>query len=502
MLSTRRLHVPITHNIRLFRWAIPAVLSALGFAYIIWDSVFSDGYPINSPRVLIGLVSLGIVGPFVAFGTLTWAVRAFESWERAKYARERQERQLRALNTIGEAVNQSLEIETVLKGAMDRVLEVMQLESGEVRLIENDQLILRTWRGVSTEFIAAEATLPLGQCLCGKSAQRGELIAVEDLERLPEYTRSVCACERFRAVLCVPVRTTERVVGVIHVASQAPRAFDSADRSLLTAVGYQVGVAIEKAQLHAQLKSLNQELEARVSERTRELLAAKEALAQKADALHQILIEERRVEEKTRARIANDLHDGMQQLIIGALYETQAARDALAVNPEMAPARISAAQDLLRRIDSEMRHAIYSLRPFTLDTQGLAPAVRECVASFERVSKVKCDLQIEGTPRRLKSDVEVAAFRTIQEALNNIEAHAQAKCAQVRVDFGTRKLGVEIADDGGGFEADAISRKTRNHLGLIGMQERAESVGGRLVIQSRVGAGTHVILDVPIDSEG
>jgi two-component system sensor histidine kinase DegS len=338
----------------------------------------------------------------------------------------------------------------------------------------------------------------MGQCLCGQCAQRGELIAVRDLNRTPEFARTPCGCEQFRAVLSVPVRAADRVVGVIHVASRKPCHFDAADRALLTSIGTLVGAAIEKAQLHAQLQALNLELEARVNDRTRELVETKDELVRKADALQQLLVEELRIEEKTRARIARDLHDGVQQLIVGALFETQAARDAQAVHPETAQARLAAAQGLLQRIGVEMRHAIYNLRPPTLDTHGLATALRECAASFERVSQVKCALQVEGTPRRFNPDAEVAAFRISQEVLNNIEAHAHAKQVTVRVRFGPRDLCVEIADDGKGFDVADITQEARTHLGLIGMSERAESVGGTVEVSSRVGQGTRVILTLPI----
>jgi signal transduction histidine kinase len=481
------------------RWSIPLILSAVGFGYTIWESLLGDGYPVFSVQVISGFVFLGIVGPGLTFVTLTYAARAIQARERAEQGRERQRQQLVALNTIGEAVNQSLDLDRVLNRALEEVLNVMDLKSGEVRLIEEGRLVLHASQGISAQFAAAESIIPLGQCVCGKSAQRGELIAVEDLDRIRKLERTACACERFRSVLSVPVRTNERVVGAIHVASHEPRTFDAADRTLLTAIGYQVGVAIEKARLHAQLKSLNQQLELRVDERTRELLSAKEELATKADALQQVLIEERRVEEKTRARIAHDLHDGVQQLIIGALFETQAARDALVVHPENTSSRIVAAQDLLRRIEAEMRLAIYSLRPVTLDTHGLVPALRECVESFQRVSGIACELRVDGAPRRFNPDSEVAIFRIAQEALNNIEAHASAKSTFIRIAWGAYDLHMEITDNGTGFDLAEVTQETRTHLGLIGMRERAESIGGWMDIWSRVGEGTRVIVNVPME---
>ncbi|MGC8782549.1 MAG: GAF domain-containing protein, partial [Anaerolineae bacterium] len=182
---------------------------------------------------------------------------------------ERQHGQLMALHAISEAVNRSLDLDALLEMALERVLDVLRLDAGDVRLVQDGRLVLRAARAVSADFVAAETSVPVGFCQCGRAAQAGEVLVVEDLAERPELAHIRCACERFAAVLSVPIRTTERVVGLIHVAGRAPRAFDVADRELLKAIGEQIGVAIERAQFHAQLVALNATLEARVAERTR-----------------------------------------------------------------------------------------------------------------------------------------------------------------------------------------------------------------------------------------
>ncbi len=188
----------------------------------------------------------------------------------------------------------------------------------------------------------------------------------------------------------------------------------------------------------------------------------------------------------------------MQQLIVGALFEAQAAREVLATQPDVAAAKLVSVQELLRHTEAEMRGAIYSLRPVALDAHGLIAALRECVARHKRMTRRACTLTVEGQPRRFEPEAELVAFRIAQEALNNSETHAQASQTTLTAHFGERELLLTIADDGIGFEADAIARIPRAHLGLIGMKERAESVGGRLTIRSRPGEGTRVALQVPI----
>ncbi len=125
--------------------------------------------------------------------------------ERLRY--QRQHRQLMALNAISEALNRSLDLKSLLQHALERILDVMQLDAGDVRLIQDGQLVLQVARNVSPSFVAAEQVVPLGRCQCGQAAQQGQVLVVEDLSQA-RLARSACACERFGAVLSVPVQTT------------------------------------------------------------------------------------------------------------------------------------------------------------------------------------------------------------------------------------------------------------------------------------------------------
>jgi signal transduction histidine kinase len=409
---------------------------------------------------------------------------------------------LAALAALSEAVNRSLDLDTVLEQALEQALDVLHFDAGDIRLLVGDHLQLKASRGVPAGFLSQEGVIPFGHCLCGRSAERGEVVVVDDLARFPALSTSSCACEQFRAVISVPVCTTTtgeagRVVGLLHAASRSPREFEPEDRVFLAAIGAQVGAAVEKAQLHAEVKALNRQLEARVAERTAELLATQSALAEKAEQLRQMLVGERAIEERTRARVAHDLHDGVQQLIIGALFEIQAARESVAAQPAAAGERCAAAQQLLRQLEREMRAAIYSLRPVALDEHGLAPALRECVAAFERTTGTPCALHLSGMPRRLDPDVELVVFRIIQEALNNAEAHSRAGRLDVSLCFGAEDVTARVTDDGCGFDLASVKTDPRSHLGLIGMRQRAEGIGGFLDIWSEPGEGTQLALVLP-----
>jgi PAS domain S-box-containing protein len=206
-----------------------------------------------------------------------------------------------------------------------------------------------------------------------------------------------------------------------------------------------------------------------------------------------------RTQEDERKRIARDLHDdSIQALIIlsrniDELISAQPKRSKVAGSLE----------DLREEVDkiiSQIRRFTQDLRPPTLDYLGLMPAVRELITQFEHQSGVKADLKIVGTEIKFAPEAEMLIYRIIQEALNNVWRHSAALNAQVSLDFGPESMTILIKDDGKGFVIGEDLRFVEaGKIGLAGMQERADLLGGNLSIQSNVGRGTLVTLLVPYD---
>ena len=206
-----------------------------------------------------------------------------------------------------------------------------------------------------------------------------------------------------------------------------------------------------------------------------------------------------RTQEDERKRIARDLHDdSIQALIIlsrniDELISAQPKRSKVAGSLE----------DLREEVDkiiSQIRRFTQDLRPPTLDYLGLMPAVRELITQFEHQSGVKADLKIVGTEIKFAPEAEMLIYRIIQEALNNVWRHSAALNAQISLDFGPESMTILIKDDGKGFVIGEDLRFVEaGKIGLAGMQERADLLGGNLSIQSNVGRGTLVTLLVPYD---
>ena len=178
-------------------------------------------------------------------------------------------------------------------------------------------------------------------------------------------------------------------IGMIGVANKSTEYTDE-DELLLVTYASLVAIAIHNANLYERLQTSSRELELKVTERTKQLAVAKDDLAQKAEQLHQLLGVTVDVQEAERARIAQDMHDGVTQLIISALYETQSAKESLVLeNADNAADHLEDTQILLQRIDTEIRRIIYDLRPPILDAMGLVPAIKQFTSRCQQYSQIE-----------------------------------------------------------------------------------------------------------------
>lgn len=389
----------------------------------------------------------------------------------------RRNRELAALNAVAMATNAPLDVPQGLERALAQSLAALDLTTGWIFLADGDGTRLAISTGLPSPTDRAAIAEGFPSCLCGQVLRDGKPMVVRELSEQ-------CAAhggrdERGQPLRChatVPVMAQGKTLGVLSVASAVPEQLGEEEMLLLEAVGRQMGIALENARLWKELEA---------KERVR------------AELLAQAI----RAQEEERKRIARELHDqtgqSLNALVFGlktaeATLETDAARAREAV------ARLkSAAADAVR----ELQGTIYDLRPSVLDDLGLIPALRWFAESHMQANGITVSLEVRGFERRLFTDLETTLFRIAQEALTNVIKHANARHVQITLDFEPQRVRLEIADDGNGFDAaqafDARDDGGRG-LGLLGMRERAELLGGRYEIESRAGQGTRVRVEIPL----
>jgi signal transduction histidine kinase len=407
---------------------------------------------------------------------------------------------LQALYALAVEIAALRDLPAVLDTAVRHCLELTESKFGFIGLnMANgramDVVAIRGFHP-SPEFYQERHVIPLRPNVFARAVLENRPVRSEDAMQDPLRVGQPRGHPPVHTFLGVPLRVGQAPIGMIGVANR-PSPYADDHEHLLATYAAQVAIAIRNAQLNDELKAAKAALERSVAERTAELREAKEALAQKADQLQGLLAETVNVQERERQRISQDLHDGLNQLIVGALLELKSARERLR-NDDQAAAEtaLQAVGDILHRVEREMRQVIYDLRPPTLDALGLVPSLRRYAEQFQAYSGIPCEMQAEGEPVRLPPDVEIGIYRIIQEALQNVAAHACARRAWIALDFSTQALTLTVSDDGRGFDAQAV--QANGHFGLLGMRERAESLGGVFAVATQPGKGAHVQVWIPI----
>jgi PAS domain S-box-containing protein len=225
-----------------------------------------------------------------------------------------------------------------------------------------------------------------------------------------------------------------------------------------------------------------------VSEREAALRASQEQL----QFLARRLVE--RLEDERRA-IARELHDETAQSLTALQLGLGAIRRH-ADQPTVVASKVHELDQLTEEVMVGLHRLALNLRPASLDRLGLMPALRQYVDSFQKQSNVSVDLIDRGIENyRFSSVAETAIYRSIQEALTNVARHAGAGRAAVILQRRDGHISAIVEDDGAGF--DVTEALCRGRLGLLGMRERAEMLGGSLTIESQPGRGATVFIEIP-----
>jgi signal transduction histidine kinase len=204
-------------------------------------------------------------------------------------------------------------------------------------------------------------------------------------------------------------------------------------------------------------------------------------------------------QEEERTRLARELHDDTVQSLIALKQRAQMARKVLGSDPRRADERLVELEGLIDHELGALRQLIGDLRPIYLEDLGFVPALEMLARRMETQGGLTVTVEVQGEVARLAPDLEVAAFRIVQQALDNVAAHAGAKHAWVQVIFGAETLTLIVRDDGVGFTPpdQPADLARRGHFGLMGMHERSLLYGGQLVITSAPGAGATIEAHLP-----
>lgn len=228
-----------------------------------------------------------------------------------------------------------------------------------------------------------------------------------------------------------------------------------------------------------------QHLQMELTEMARKVQAAQEGLRDYIGAITS-------AQEEERNRLARELHDDTIQAVIALKQRVQLAKKS--IKDQTGKQSLEELEALAEQTIENLRRLTRALRPIYLEDLGLVTALEMLARETSQNSQLSVDFHKQGRERRLVHETELALYRIAQEALNNVVKHSQATHAELKIDFDSSQIVMEVVDNGSGFEMprSPTDFAPSGHFGLLGIRERADLIGARLEVDSAVGKGTRL----------
>jgi two-component system, NarL family, sensor histidine kinase DevS len=367
--------------------------------------------------------------------------------------------QLESLNEVMNVLVTEFDLDTLLALVADNLRELIDTRLVAIALPQGESLRLAAVSGDGSEEYAGLELSERSKSMRVLGRKRSE--RVDSVLDDPEVEQEAARLLGARSALYVPLLVRDEAIGVIavHDKNGADPRFTDEDLRIAEIFAARAAVAVELRQRVAR------------------------------NALERVLS----AQEDERRRLARELHDETGQALTSILLGLRGLEDAK--DPEALRAAVGEVRDLVRSTLQDVRRLAVELRPKTLDDFGLVPAVERLTESFAEQTGIDVEFVHNITDSRLPPGIETALYRIVQESLTNVVKHARAGHVSIVLTGKHGSVSILVEDDGVGFEP---SRSRGDGLGLLGMRERVELLGGRMTVESRPGAGTTFVAEVPV----
>ena len=287
--------------------------------------------------------------------------------------------------------------------------------------------------------------------------------------------QSISSDQSYQAYAVFPLLFSSRQTGALHLLSRQQAFFSNDNQILLQSYANLAAVAIQNTRLFQEVRRSNR-------------------------LLHGLSQRLMKAQEEERLHLSRELHDESGQLLTALTVQLGLLERGLD-QPATLRDKIDELKHTATSIQDNLHKLAVNLRPASLDHLGLVTTIQQFIEEFHRQYGIQVDFEAVGMQgRRLPIEVETAIFRIVQESLTNVILHAQAKSVDVLLSQHEHELIMVVEDDGVGFLPGSQSQE--EHLGLFGMRERIEMLGGTFVIESSPGKGTTIKVEVPSHDQG
>jgi PAS domain S-box-containing protein len=388
---------------------------------------------------------------------------------------------IQTLFRISKELNATLEVDTILDELAQEAIRIVNGESGFAGLRTADGMTVHKYFRQGTA-IPFEYTWTLGQGIPGWVLQHKVPYGTSDAATDPVMQHHLAINADVRSIICTPILdSVGEVLGYFDIRNKKDgEGFTISDQEMLMALAPAASIAIQNALAYQQRLSAEAELQASY-ERLRSLAANLEL-----------------VREEERTHIARELHDQLGQALTAMKFDLAWLTDRLVQKDANLADKAKAVTIQMDTMIKTVRRIATELRPGMLDDLGLAASIEWLARDFEKRTGITCEVNVSSSDLPLPRAPSLAVFRIFQETLTNVQRHASAQLVEVslRVTDVPKALILQVQDDGCGIQAGEIAGL--HSLGLLGMRERAQRLGGTFNIQGLPGDGTIVTVSIPL----
>jgi signal transduction histidine kinase len=387
-----------------------------------------------------------------------------------------------SLETVNSAIVEGRSLDNTLALIIDEAVRILHAQDALVLLLEDggEWFRVRERRGDDVATLA-HSRMTVKNSLNGMVILTGKPLTSLDAQTDPRADQARAAGLNVHNVVIAPLKIRERTIGTIAIHNKSDGDFNQNDLNVLCSFANQAAIAIDNAQLFS------------------DLVSARNEIQKKAQELQELLVQMMNIQENERRRIAEDIHDRVVSQIVGALYEVEGCIQLYQKSKDI-DGQLQLLKQLLNEAIEQTRKSIYNLWPATLNHMSLIPALHEMFKHQETLTGLRHTIQVHGNLYPLRPSVQIAAYRIVQEAINNAYHHSAASLIDTSIHFSPQQFSIKIRDNGHGFDVKQVMKLPLGcHYGLILMRERAQSVGGSFLVKSQPGKGSQVLLEIPIN---
>ena len=395
-------------------------------------------------------------------------------------ALDKNTQELAALLDVTSAASHSLEMPQILREVAQKIGGNFNFAATEIYLFDDSRkkLHIRTNLKISAETTDPVKMFDKGTSIIGHVGETGEVVLIGDIETDDRYAQlsrtKVAKSHGYRSLACFPIKGKAGILGVLLCLGRRCRDLSEHEVQLISLMTHKIGAAVENTRRYERARA-------------------------QGDQFRDLATHLETAREQERTRIAREIHDELGQLLTALKLDFSWLRGKICSDDPLQSERFAAVSDTLDITLQSVRKISTQLRPDVLDKLGLAAAIEWQLQEFRKRTGTRYFFTSDPADIRIDDERTTAIFRIFQEALTNAARHAKASRVKINLELKKGRISLRVEDNGIGIDTRRLHES--KSLGLLGIRERAASLGGTVKITKNQRFGTTVLVYLPLDNQ-